>query len=533
MVRWSVLGSWTALRLTSMELVGLSCGPPDAGALAAMLGAGCGATLQRLVLGDARTLSFVPDLAVAAALRACSPSALRHLDLSGCLEVTDAGLAPVAALAALRELVLHNCMKIAAGAVEAVSRLPALRALSLRGCSQLGDHHIAALLRGAAALEELSLQTCNGITGSCLASLPSRAPRLADLNLSHCMRLEERHLHHLSRLPALRRLDLAGCMAPGAQGLACLAALSALTALGAAGWTQRGPAAAQRHAAQQQHAAAAAPGAQPPQRGEGGAPGPSAHAGADTPSSAASSGSYQADAWQLPPQVQRLDMRGASLTRGAMRRLLRSLPPVLQHLDLSQCQIVPEDSGWGIGSGGGGSGDGGGRGVSQLLGGRSAQAAGRGGAWTGDVLPQGPPGDQQQQMSGADLRPLSALTALTALFVSGVGVGAAAAAAPRGGCAEASAFARILGRDCGGGGGGGGSGGSGAPAACSWPGPFQGMAGLGAQGRTAGARRLAGLMAGRAPSAAAARSDAAAEAGAARAAMSCSGSALPPPPWAR
>jgi hypothetical protein len=104
--------------------------------------------------GDARTLSFVPDLAVAAALRACSPSALRHLDLSGCLEVTDAGLAPVAALAALRELVLHNCMKIAAGAVEVRGRcteavrgdsgwwLDTVSTAAARGPSRLVSHSV-------------------------------------------------------------------------------------------------------------------------------------------------------------------------------------------------------------------------------------------------------------------------------------------------------------------------------------------------------------------------------------------------------
>jgi hypothetical protein len=68
--------------------------------------------------GDARSLSFVPDAAVGAALRACSPAALRALDLSGCLELTDCGLAPVAAFSRLEALVLHNCMKVAEKAIE-------------------------------------------------------------------------------------------------------------------------------------------------------------------------------------------------------------------------------------------------------------------------------------------------------------------------------------------------------------------------------------------------------------------------------
>ncbi len=49
-VRWSVLASWHALRLTSLSLVGLSCGAVDAFALAEMLAAGSGAGLTSLVL---------------------------------------------------------------------------------------------------------------------------------------------------------------------------------------------------------------------------------------------------------------------------------------------------------------------------------------------------------------------------------------------------------------------------------------------------------------------------------------------------
>lgn len=64
----------------------------------------------------------MPDAAIGAAIRACSPRALRRLDLSGCLELTDAGLAHVSALTGLTELVLHNCMKLGERAI-AVSRV--------------------------------------------------------------------------------------------------------------------------------------------------------------------------------------------------------------------------------------------------------------------------------------------------------------------------------------------------------------------------------------------------------------------------
>lgn len=79
-------------------------------------------TTTRITQGDARSLSFAPDAAIGAALAACDGGALAHLDLSGCLEMTDAGLAPVAGMGALRELVLHNCMKIGDRAIEVRAR---------------------------------------------------------------------------------------------------------------------------------------------------------------------------------------------------------------------------------------------------------------------------------------------------------------------------------------------------------------------------------------------------------------------------
>lgn len=62
--------------------------------------------------GSARSLSFVPDAALSAALAACAGGPLAALDLSGCLELSDASVARLGALRGLEQLSLQNCLKI-------------------------------------------------------------------------------------------------------------------------------------------------------------------------------------------------------------------------------------------------------------------------------------------------------------------------------------------------------------------------------------------------------------------------------------
>ncbi|GBF95996.1 hypothetical protein Rsub_08811 [Raphidocelis subcapitata] len=333
--RWSVLSSWHALRLESLTLVGLTATPADVSALADLLAAGCGEGLTRLVLGDACSLSFVPDAAIGAALCACSPRALRRLDLSGSLELTDAGLAPVSALTGLTELVLHNCMKLGDRAVAALSRLSSLRCLNLRGCSQLGDHHAAALFPALAGLEALSLQSCAGLTGACLEAIARGAPRLTRLNLSRCVHLEEGRLRALGGMSGLTWLDLTACPVPGPAGLTWLSALTALTTLRGEQWRQAPP-----------------PPRVPPRRAVSSV---AAGAASAASSSAAALAGAAHGALRLPPRLARLDLRSAALTPSSLAALLRGLPPKsAASLDLRGLRPLRDERG----GGGGGGGDG-------------------------------------------------------------------------------------------------------------------------------------------------------------------------------
>jgi hypothetical protein len=92
-VRLSVVSCWHPLQqLQSLALIGLAFTAADAPALAAFLAAGSAATLTSLILGDQQGLSFLSDDALQGLGGLMQRSSrLQHLDLSGCIELTDAG----------------------------------------------------------------------------------------------------------------------------------------------------------------------------------------------------------------------------------------------------------------------------------------------------------------------------------------------------------------------------------------------------------------------------------------------------------
>lgn len=88
------MSCWHTLQqLQSLALIRLAFTAADAPALAAFLAAGSAATLTSLILGDHQGLSFLSDEALQdlGELMLPSSSRLQHLDLSGCIELTDAG----------------------------------------------------------------------------------------------------------------------------------------------------------------------------------------------------------------------------------------------------------------------------------------------------------------------------------------------------------------------------------------------------------------------------------------------------------
>lgn len=65
----------------------------------------------------------------------------------------------------LTSLSLQSCVRLTNAALLELPRLPRLRHLNLRGCLQLSDAGLAAGLSGLVALEVLNLQGCTAVTG--------------------------------------------------------------------------------------------------------------------------------------------------------------------------------------------------------------------------------------------------------------------------------------------------------------------------------------------------------------------------------
>ncbi|CAM9308897.1 unnamed protein product, partial [Phaeothamnion confervicola] len=135
---------------------------------------------------------------------------LRHLCLSGCAEVTDAGLACLVPLRQLTSLDLSNLPRVTdAGVAALCARLPALQSLSVAGNPTVGNRTFQAAAHGCRGLTELD---------------------------AHGTSADERGLQMLRGMPALQRLQLPRQgRGLGAEAVRHLAAIPALTALDLAG----------------------------------------------------------------------------------------------------------------------------------------------------------------------------------------------------------------------------------------------------------------------------------------------------------
>ncbi|KAL6761807.1 hypothetical protein V8C86DRAFT_2528339 [Haematococcus lacustris] len=186
--------------------------------------------LTSLIIGDSYTLSYVDDSLMAVLAK---HSGLLSLDCSGCIDITDAGVAALGPLApSLRELSLQSCVRLTDGAAISVANsLTGLRSLTLRGCLQLTDSAVHCL-GNLTALQELSLQGLSGISGSGLAGL-APCKQLAQLNLKDCSSLVT--LSSSRFLTSLRFLNLSRCDSLPLPMLPALSSLTNLTQLDVSG----------------------------------------------------------------------------------------------------------------------------------------------------------------------------------------------------------------------------------------------------------------------------------------------------------
>jgi hypothetical protein len=158
-----------------------------------------------------------------------SLTALQFLDLEGCEQITNAGLAHLRSLRAVQFIALYGCSRITDTGLKHLSCLTALRSLGLAGCWRITDaglRHLSSLT----ALEELDLNQCEGITDVGLECLRSLAA-LEALSLNDCAQITDDGLGCLRSLGALRSLYLQGCSQITDAGLKHLRSLRALESL--------------------------------------------------------------------------------------------------------------------------------------------------------------------------------------------------------------------------------------------------------------------------------------------------------------
>ena len=131
---------------------------------------------------------------------------LKHLDLSGCGELSDPGLE---ALVAAAPLLSWLRLTVNSRIVAPMLSCPHLRSVTLAICSNLRDEAVTHLCSGAPGLRDLSLWRCSSlerptIRGACLQSV----------NLCECVSLEREAIAALqdgTSCPELVSLLLAGC----------------------------------------------------------------------------------------------------------------------------------------------------------------------------------------------------------------------------------------------------------------------------------------------------------------------------------
>jgi predicted transcriptional regulator len=170
---------------------------------------------------DLRNLEGLTDRQLASLVEAYPM--LQTLDLSGCYQITDKGLASLAKLEHLQTLHLSECREITDQGLVLLVPLPHLQALNLSGCYQITDQGLT-LLAKLQQLQTLDLSFCTRIADQGLAFL-AKLQQLQTLNVSFCSQITAQGLASLTQLKNLQTLNLSFCPQITDQELALLAPL--------------------------------------------------------------------------------------------------------------------------------------------------------------------------------------------------------------------------------------------------------------------------------------------------------------------
>nr|SVE74716.1 EOG090X05GA [Daphnia carinata] len=172
----------------------------------------------------------VTDIGIAHALTSDLPT-LKRLNLSLCKQITDSSLSRLAQYCRqLQELDLGGCCNVTnAGLLLIAWGLKSLKSLNLRSCWHVSDLGIASLAglgsdaEGNLALEHLGLQDCQKLTDDALMHVSTGLKQLKSINLSFCLSISDSGLKYLAKMPSLCELNLRSCDNISDVGMAYLA----------------------------------------------------------------------------------------------------------------------------------------------------------------------------------------------------------------------------------------------------------------------------------------------------------------------
>jgi ABC-type transporter Mla MlaB component len=130
---------------------------------------------------------------------------IQTLNLSACSNISDQGLANIAAMRSLKSLDLSNCDRLTGAGLACLQALTGMTSLNLAHCEGVDDAGLAHLSH-LPDLQSLDIRNCQQISGIGLAHLPPKC--LKSLVLSGCNRLTDADLKVLTRMPSLDSLTL-------------------------------------------------------------------------------------------------------------------------------------------------------------------------------------------------------------------------------------------------------------------------------------------------------------------------------------
>lgn len=172
-------------------------------------------TLEYLGLQDCQRLSDESLKYIAQGL-----VALKQINLSFCVSITDSGLKHIARMPKLEELNLRACDNISdIGIAYLTEGGSTISSLDVSFCDKIADQALQHLSQGLFHLKSLSLSACQ-ITDDGLAKIAKSLHDLETLNIGQCSRITDKGLQILSEeLNNLSAIDLYGCTRLTPHGL--------------------------------------------------------------------------------------------------------------------------------------------------------------------------------------------------------------------------------------------------------------------------------------------------------------------------